>query len=392
MSIYYVKKKSTILESPMLTRSGYGHLSDDTFHALNSNGRLDLTAIPVAWGGCSPKVAIRDKDNEILKKFPKAPITQTPDIFVSVNLPHLTQPKGKFNINLSCIVEVDTAPDYIIDGLNKYNLSIVTSQFCKDVLLNSKKVTCPIEVVHWGADTTTFKPDAEPQAKVDAEMAKIVEDEAFLFCGQVTHPHLFKDRKDMDTLIKTFCETFKDKPVALVVKTSGTNFSNQDRNIILERIRALKQMANSKVNVYLLHGELNDKEMAALYSHKKVIAHISFSHGESFGMPLLEGSLSGKPTFCPNWSAPKEYITNPLFLFEGDLRIITPDLESEYFPKGSKWFYVDTAKASLKLLDFYNNREKYIQAAKELSVKNAEQFNLDMFNNNINKVIERYIK
>ena len=41
-------------------------------------------------------------------------------------------------------------------------------------------------------------------------------------------------------------------------------------------------------NVYLLHGDLTDEEMNQLYNHPKVKAHLTFTHGEGFGRPLLE--------------------------------------------------------------------------------------------------------
>ena len=386
-------KINTVLEAPVLNRSGYGTLSDDVCHALNANPKLELKVIPVNWGSCIPKTSIREKDKAILAKIPKEQIKQMPDLFVSVNLPHIAAPKGKYNVNISCIVEVDRTYDYLIDGLNKYNLSIVTSNFAKDVLFNSnKKPTIPVEVVYWGMDTRIFHPAAEVQENVDAELAKITESEVFLYSGQITHPQLFKDRKDMDTMVKTFCETFRDTPnVALVLKTSGTNFSHYDRNAVLERIKVLKKQANSSTPVYLLHGELSEKEMAYLFAHKKVIAGISFTHGESFGGSTLQTSLAAKPMFITNWSSNNEIITEPLFLLDGELKVIPADCVSEFYPQGSKWFFVDTEKAKAKLLDFYNNREAYNKAAVELAKTNAEKFSLEKMEYRLNKAINKYI-
>lgn len=389
MSIFTLKH-SCVLEAPVLNRSGYGTYSDDVFHALNGIYNLDLKVVPVSWGSCIPKTQIRDRDKVILEKIPKTPIERMPDLFVSVNLPHNTEPKGIFNVNVSAIVEVDKATNQIVQGLNKYNLSIVCSQFSKDVLLNSDiKPTLPIEVCHWGCDTNTYKFNAPSCPNVDAELSKIKEDEVFLFVGQVTHPYLFKDRKDMDTLIKTFCETFKDKNIALVLKTNGTNFSTYDRNTLLERIEIVKKMAKSNVSVYLLHGELSEFEMAALYSHPKVIAHISFSHGEGFSMPLLQGSLSGKPTFAPNWSAPTEFL-DKLNLFDGELKVIPKDIESEYFCAGSKWFYLDLEKTKEKLLHFFLNRQIYNEAALKLADNNKNQFSLEAMNNRIKEILTKH--
>ena len=40
---------------------------------------------------------------------------------------------------------------------------------------------------------------------------------------------------------------------------------------------------------------MTDEEMNSLYNHPKVKSHISFTHGEGFGRPLLEACVSGKP-------------------------------------------------------------------------------------------------
>ena len=41
-------------------------------------------------------------------------------------------------------------------------------------------------------------------------------------------------------------------------------------------------------NIYILDGDLTDDEMNSVYNHPKVKSHVSFTHGEGFGRPLLE--------------------------------------------------------------------------------------------------------
>ena len=42
------------------------------------------------------------------------------------------------------------------------------------------------------------------------------------------------------------------------------------------------------------------REMNEMYNHPKVKAHLTFTHGEGFGRPLLEASFSGKPIISTN--------------------------------------------------------------------------------------------
>ena len=70
---------------------------------------------------------------------------------------------------------------------------------------------------------------------------------------------------------------------------------------MMKKIRLVKDsMRGDKLpNIYLLHGDLTDEEMNQLYNHPKVKAHLTFTHGEGFGRPLLEATLSGKPMIAP---------------------------------------------------------------------------------------------
>ena len=63
-------------------------------------------------------------------------------------------------------------------------------------------------------------------------------------------------------------------------------------------------------NVYLLHGDLTDKELNSLYNHNKVKVHITFTKGEGFGRPLLEASLTGKPIIAPGWSGHMDFLNS----------------------------------------------------------------------------------
>ena len=74
-------------------------------------------------------------------------------------------------------------------------------------------------------------------------------------------------------------------------------FSVIDREDILKKIRTIKNTVKGKTlpSVYLLHGDFTDDEMNELYNHPKVKDHVNITHGEGFGRPLLESSISGKP-------------------------------------------------------------------------------------------------
>ena len=153
----------------------------------------------------------------------------------------------------------------------------------------------PIEVLFEGIDTTIYKKTKEFSTDLVEQMNMVEERWNFLFVGHWLQGDVGHDRKDLAMLVKTFLETFKNRQTApgLILKTSQATFSVIDRRQILERIKKIRESINAKTfpNIYLLHGDLEDEEMNQLYNHPKVKAHISLTHGEGFGRPLLEATI-----------------------------------------------------------------------------------------------------
>ncbi len=196
------------------------------------------------------------------------------------------------------------------------NMNIVPSTFVRDVMKNvhfdvsdektkevkgSLKVENPIEVLFEGTDTNIYKKTNKFTKELVEEMKQVKESFNFLYVGHWLQGNLGKDRKDTGMMLKVFLETFKNmkKKPGLIMKTSGATFSVLDREDILNKINVIKESIKGDLpNIYLVHGDLSDEEMNDLYNHPKVKAHVNFTHGEGFGRPLLEASISQKPVIA----------------------------------------------------------------------------------------------
>ena len=168
----------------------------------------------------------------------------------------------------------------------------------------------PVEVLFEGVDTDIYGKTNEFSKELLDQFEPIKEDFCFLHVGHWLQGNMGEDRKDISMLVKTFCETFKNQknPPALILKTSGATPCIIDRQEILGKIRDIKRsLVGELPNIYLLHGDLRDEEMNQLYNHPKVKAHVSFTHGEGFGRPLLEATLSEKPVIASNWSGQVDF-------------------------------------------------------------------------------------
>ena len=411
-----MSKPLCVIQGPVFNRSGYGDLATDLARSIIRYDKYDVKIAPTRWGGCPSKVSDTDitteEDKKLFSHFLNSPLQKQPDLFVQISIPNEFQVIGKYNIGITAGIETTAASGQFIEGLNKMNMNIVTSNHVKKVFesalyqkqyqdgkvepLKSEK---PLEVCFWGADTTIYKKTNEKVQSVEDIMSTIPEKFAFLFVGQWTHGGLFTDRKDIANLIKVFSETFKNsKPEnrpCLVIKTNGANFSKVDRDDILKKIKKVQSLVGDNVpNVYLIHGELSPVEMNALFNHEKVKAHINFTHGEGYGHPILLSTLSGKPTVVSNWSGHLDFLSREKsVLLPGKVETIPDHLSSEYFMKGSKWFSVDY-EASKKILQdyFYGDRTEINNRAIQQSQLNSQRFNLNVMESNFHKILDKYIR
>lgn len=386
-----MKKITTYIEGCVLNRSGYGGFADSVAAALIKHPSLDVKILSASWGSCPTRATTNVADEEIIKRIQKPGHLPAPELYVSIYLPHLHKPVGHHNISVSAGIETSFMPEHITKGANAFDLNILTSKFSKDVYLASK-VTKPVEYWSWGLDWSV--PSTSPY--LESLLSEIPEPEAFLFVGQWTARQLFDDRKDFGMLLKTFLEAFADKPnpPALILKTSGAMVNAADRHHTLEKLGHIKSMVKGVLpSVYLLHGELSTEEMHYLMSHPKVTAHVSFTHAEGYGMPLLQASMTGKPILVPAYSGHLDFLDSKFIPLAGELRVIPETCNSEFYPKGSSWFVVDYEKAKTTLQNFhYGDRSAATKAAKDLAGINFTKFNVEKTTYRLHKIIDRFLK
>ena len=116
----------------------------------------------------------------------------------------------------------------------------------------------------------------------------------------------------------------------------------------------------------MLHGDLSDSEMNSLYNHPKVKAHVSFTHGEGFGRPLLEACVSGKPIIASAWSGHLDFLHPEYnFLIGGELKEIHPSARNKWFQEGSKWFKVNYGQASGTMKAVYDKYKKALEQSRK---------------------------
>jgi glycosyltransferase involved in cell wall biosynthesis len=72
----------------------------------------------------------------------------------------------------------------------------------------------------------------------------------------------------------------------------------------------INNFPNRKCKVYLLHGDLDDKEVHSLFENPKIKAFVTLTHGEGFGLPVFEAAYTGVPVVAPGWSGQLDFLVN----------------------------------------------------------------------------------
>ena len=408
-----MSKPVCLVTAPVATRSGYGAHSRDICRALIKLDRYDVKIWNVRWGNTPMNALNQDDPNDKIivdRLLQNAQLPKQPELHIHIVIPNEFNPLAKYNIGITAGLEMTACPPAWIEGMNKMNFNIVPSTFVRDSMntivfditdeqtkqkkgeLKSEK---PIEVLFEGTDTNIFKKTNEFSKQLVDEMKNVEESFNFLYVGHWLQGDLGKDRKNTGMMLKVFLETFKNmkKKPGLIMKTSGATFSVLDREQMLDKIKTIKATIEGDLpNIYLLHGDFEDEEMNQLYNHPKVKAHITLTHGEGFGRPLLEASISQKPVIAPNWSGHVDFLDSDAILLPGSLN----DVKKESFPKnmrvkGAQWFTVNYNYASKTLKDVFDNYSKYAVKAKKLSIKNQTRFSLDSMTKKFEEMLDKYL-
>ena len=404
-------KPSILVTAPIKTRSGYGNHSRDICRALIESDKYDVHINSVRWGA-TPMTALEEGNpvhDEISKRILLNPqLPAQPDVHLHIVIPNEFQPIAKKNIGVTAGIETTIPNPQWVEGCNKMDETIFVSDFTRNVFLNASfqdkngkevKMKRDSSILFEGVDTDTYKQTTKISDDVNALFNDVEEDFGFLFVGHWLSGNLGQDRKDTGMLIKVFCETFKNqkKPPALILKTSGADFSILDREDILKKVKTITDSIQGELpNVYVIHGDFTDSEMNDLYNHPKVKAHISFTHGEGFGRPLLEAAQSGKPVIAPGWSGQLDFL-NPNYsvLLNGSLTQVPKDA----FQKGvffdspeNKWFTVNYNIASSIMKDVVKNYSKYLLKGKQLAAITSKTFSHDAMREKLVEIIDKQLE
>jgi len=308
--------KKVIVKGPALSQSGYGEHTRFVLRSLRSRPDLfDIYFVNINWG----QTGWIYEDNEerrwidflLGKTMQYAQQGGQFDISLQVTIPNEWTQMAPVNIGVTAGIETTKIAPVWVEKSMPMDKIIVVSEHAKFGFDNTEyparneatqedflaKVTCPIEVV--GYPVKHIEPtEIELDLKHDFN---------FITVGT------WIVRKNLENTIKWFVEEFYEQNVGLIVKTSLAKNCLKDREVVDLRLKELlKEYDGRKCDVYLLHGDMSEQEMTALYQHPKVKAMVNISHGEGFGLPLFEAAYNALPIMAPNWGGQVDFLHMPV--------------------------------------------------------------------------------
>ena len=355
------------IKGPLLSISGYGvHARQICRWAFAQNFYVTTDITP--WGN-TPWYTDRDECDGLIDQIMETstPLKVKPDVSFQIMLPNEWSPSlAKRNIGISAVVETDKCNPNWVTCAQRMDHVIVPSEFAKRCLVNtglkSKRVTVIPE--------SFFDACLQDPIPLDINFQT---NENYLMFGQMSGDYE-TDRKNTATLLALFCDTFKDDAeVGLIIKTNSGGNSSVDRFITRKKLEnVLKQVRKGPFpKVYFLHGYLNEKEVSSLYKHQKVKGLISLTHGEGFGLPLLEAAACGLPVCATNWSAHTEFLNlGDWTKVRGRIEPIpAAKVDDNIFVQGAQWANIDIPMARETIRSFVKEEKPATEALKQQLLK-----------------------
>lgn len=365
-------KKKIFVRAPALSATGYGEQSRFALRALRSREDLfDVYIQPIPWGKSGwiwqeneerEWIDARIAETQILLQQKKL----QPDMSLQITIPNEFQRMCPINIGYTAGIETDRVSAEWLQKGNEMDKIIVVSNHGKSSYEGTTaglqdgteyRLETPIEVVHETTPLATAEeiPGFNPR-----------HDFNFLVVSQ------FGPRKNFENTIKWFVEKFKDQEIGLVLKTCFKGGSTIDLEATENRLNGvLRFYPDRKCSVSLLHGDLSEGQMRALYEHDKVKCLINIAHGEGFGLPLLEAARCALPIITVPWSGQMDFLRhddiNYFATVDYELGLVHQDaIWPSVIEKDSQWAYANENSFKMALQLVHEKWDTYKQQASEL--------------------------
>lgn len=392
--------KTVVLRGPSLTQSGYGVHTRQVARWLLSRPDFDVKFMTLPWGDTPWFLDTSAQDGligEIMKRTVKPDFKA--DISFQLQLPNEWDTSiAPINIGITASVETDRANPEWVACCNKMTAVVVPSQHAKASLTNTGNVTRPLLVIPEAYSDAINPKQVDLKSALPApELPQFSTPFNFLIFGQLTGNNPENDRKNIFYTIKWLCEAFKDnKDVGIIIKTNVGKNTRIDRNMtkgLIGGITNESRRGSTFPRVHLLHGDMNDAEVAALYRHPQVKALVSLTRGEGYGLPILEAAASGLPIIATGWSGHTDFLKHGKYIsIYYQLAEVHPSrIDNRIFVKGARWAVPSEDDFKKRAQKFYQSHTTPKEWAKELQSVIIDKYSLSSISKMYDESLKEFI-
>lgn len=383
--------KTVLLRAPVLTCSGYGVHARQVakwLFDLEETMDLDITVEALNWGHTGWLTDIEAEDGLVGRVLQASENTKPfYDVTIQLQLPNEWNPMlGAYNVGITAGVETDRCNPLWVDAVNQMNLVIVPSEFTKQCFLKSGTVNTEIVVIPESFIDELKNPE---ECSINLNLPTAFN---FLLFGQITGNNPENDRKNLPYTLKWLAEALAGRPdVGIILKSNLVRNTKIDRDACTNMFNKLV----SEIRVgpgpqfFLLHGNMTNKEVVGLYTHPKIKALVSLTHGEGYGLPILEAAVAGLPVIVPGWSGHMEFLKHGKFskVEHKVAPVHESRVDGQIFVQGAQWAYPNEHDAKRRVLKFLESPGAPREWAKDLRTKLLSSYSFEAVSAEYTKIL-----
>ena len=316
-----------LVKGPLLSTSGYGSHSRQVLEFVFENHKNDEIFCDVtSWGNtnwnlCSkflPKTIFDKIINNFISEAELDKLCENNSSFFDVSYQicfpdEWSSSIAKTNIGFFAGIETTICCEKWIDQINLMDKVVVPSKHALNSITNAveyyycNRIKTDICIIpEWFYDEFSL----EENVNINV-FEKVKTENNLLIIGQLCKINPEIDRKNILKTLETAIKSIKDSDWGIVLKMFTENNSYYD---FIKTVKILKTYININFKnlklpkIYLIHGNMNNKELKSFYNNNKIKCLISGTKGEGFGLTFIEAAASGLPIIATKWSAYDEYL------------------------------------------------------------------------------------
>lgn len=399
-----------LLEAPILTQSGYGEHARLVYQSLSLREDTDIYISPLVWGS-TPWMSHEQSDmyksiqSDIQKMESYIVSSQEQsaqmsfDLQVHVGIPSEFKKKAPYSVCVTAGIETDrVAAAWLLKTHKGIDKLVVPSVHARNGFVDTRyeileKLTETKQVLYCNSMVEVVP---YPVKNVKTEHLDFSTTTDFNFLSIA----MLGPRKNIQNMVKWFCEEFRDDNVGLILKTSTSSGGPMDKEVTMNALQTSIPTGPRKCKIYLVHGNLEESEVHSLYNRDDVHCYVTSTHGEGFGLPIFEAACYGMPVIATDWSAHVEFLTAELkedkkkkmkkafARVEYDLKPIPPSaVWKDILVEGSQWAYPKERSFKSQMRKVYKNYGMYKKWATSLQSKITEEYSEEKIMHKMNQAI-----